>query len=126
MRRLILYSVHSYDCDTAQLMARDRYPATSPDTPTAVVNVQNVLENLGHELLEVGSWLNIMGYARTSPEAGNSKSKANSKSSKGASKPDGRSDAAFIEATMIWTAGGIKLDKYKSSVHEYQQSMAGN
>lgn len=86
-----------------------------------MVNIENVLENVNHELLQVGSWLNIIGYVRTLPIA----RERGPKCSKAISKPEASNPEAVVEATMIWSAGAIKLDKYQSAAREYQQVHSG-
>jgi hypothetical protein len=108
-------SVHAYDGNTARLTIRTRYPATSKDSPTAVVSVQSMLETTKHELLEVGAWLNIIGYVSEDPI------KAAGKETKRVKR---NPRAVFVEAVMIWSAGAIKLDVYESAVKELQQTAA--
>ncbi len=99
------------------IVLRDKHPVTNSTAPTAVVNIENILENINHELLQVGSWVNIMGYVRTSP----ADAARRSKSSRDVPKPKEASQSTVVEATMIWSAGAIKLDKYKSATQEYQK-----
>ncbi|EMC92451.1 hypothetical protein BAUCODRAFT_77748 [Baudoinia panamericana UAMH 10762] len=107
-----LACVHNYDGQTARLTLKDRYPATSPGTPTAIVSIHGVIDGMNHELLETGAWLNVMGYVRSSPP------------DLVTSKPN-RSKTArltYIEATMIWSAGAIKLDVYQAAVTSLQET----
>ena len=99
------------------IVLRDKHPVTNNTAPTAVVSIENILENINHELLQVGSWLNIMGYVRTSPVD----AARWSKSSKDVVKLKEASHPTMVEATMIWSAGAIKLDKYKSATKDYQK-----
>lgn len=116
--RSLVPSIHSYDGRTARLILRDRYPATAKDVPTVIVNVEHVLETLRHDLLETGAWLNIMGYVRPCPDAADAKAHTKPKRTKrkAAQQP------AYVEATMIRSAGAIKLDKYDAAITELQQA----
>ncbi|KAK5120643.1 hypothetical protein LTR85_006001 [Meristemomyces frigidus] len=103
---------------TARVIVRDRYPATAKDVPTAVVSMQNVLESMKHELLEVGSWLNVMGYIRMAP--GNADT-----SEDGAAKRSRRKtqqNFTFVDATMIWSAGAVRVEKYNDALTDLQRA----
>jgi len=110
-------SVQSYHPSEAKIVLRDKYPATTNTAPTAVVSIENILEDISHELLQTGCWLNVIGYVRV-PQVD---SVRRSESSKDVSKPKEASEQALVEATMMWSAGAIKLDKYKSATQEYQK-----
>lgn len=113
---LCCHSIHERDANKAQIILRDKFPTTSSEHPTAVVNIVNILENLNHELLQVGSWVNLMGYVRATPKS----AKHDSKSSKDGDDSRSSSRAVHVEATMMWSAGAIKLDKYRTAAREYQ------
>ena len=74
------------------------------------MKVQNVLENINHQLLEVGAWVNVVGYVTKASES---------------SRANAIPKATLVEAVMIWSAGAIKLDKYKTAVREYQKPLNG-
>lgn len=99
-------SVHSYDPKTAKLMLEDRSAATSSIT-WASVNIENILENISHELLEVGAWINVVGTIRG-----------------GKSRSSKKVPCPAIDATMIWSAGAIKLEEYRSAVEAYRDALS--
>ena len=109
-------SVQSYHPSEAKIVLRDKYPATTTTVPTAVVSIENILEDINHDLLQTGCWLNVVGYVRMPPVD----AARRSKSSKDVSKPKEASQQTIVEATMMWSAGAIKLDMYKSATQEYQ------
>ncbi|KAK4541491.1 hypothetical protein LTR36_007937 [Oleoguttula mirabilis] len=109
---------HAYDGQTARLIIRDRYPATAKDVPTAIVSVQNLLEIMNHELVEVGAWLNIMGYVRALPELVDTPADAGVKRSR----RKALHHTTFVEATMIWSAGVIMVDKYNDVLTDLQRA----
>ena len=82
-----------------------------------MVSVENILENINHDLLQVGSWVNIIGYVRVSPVD----AARRVKSSKVDIKSKEATHPTVVEATMIWSAGAIKLDKYNSAAQDYQK-----
>lgn len=99
-------SVHLYDAETTILVLRDHYPATAP---TVQVKIDNLLESMNHELLQVGSWVNVIGYIRpVAVEAKGSK----------------RSRTTFVDATMLWSAGAVKLNNYSAAVKDYQAAVS--
>lgn len=99
--------VHVYDAKTARLTLRTHYPATAKRSVAAVVSIDNLLETVKYELLEVGAWLNVIGYIRPMP---------------GAERSKGLFQVVFVEATMMWPAGAVKLDRYDVAVQELQET----
>ena len=96
-------------------MVRDKYPATSAKIPTAVVNIESILETANHELLQVGSWLNIVGYVRSAPVV----EFLPSKSSIDVGRQGESGSLVQVDATLVWSAGAIRLDQYKLATREY-------
>lgn len=95
---------------------RDQNASSTLKVKDAVVNVENVLENINHELLQVGAWVNIIGTLRLldgEPRKRHGKSRR--------SKPI---VSLAVDATMIWSAGAIKLDEYRSAVEAYRKPLA--
>lgn len=113
-----ILSIHAYDGQTARLIVRDRYPATTKDVPTAIVSIHNVLASMNHDLLEVGAWLNIVGYIRPLPAATETAADAKVK----LSKRKALSNITFVDATMIWSAGAVKVEKYNDALTELQRA----
>lgn len=113
---LYYHSIHERDANKAQITLRDKFPTATSEHPTAVVNIESILENVNHELLQVGSWVNLMGYVRVAPKSG----KRDLKSAKDVNKSGSSSSPVHVEATMMWSAGAIKLDKYQTAAREYQ------
>ncbi|KAK3707838.1 hypothetical protein LTR37_011840 [Vermiconidia calcicola] len=117
-----LACVHAYSLKQGKLILRDRYPTTTPGAPTAVVSITNVLENTNRELLEVGAWMNVVGYV--------TKSSVPTEAALVASKQDRYQrttkplEPTSVEATMLWSAGAVKLDRYKSAVRGYQKPLS--
>ena len=80
------------------------------DIPSALINIDNVLENADHSMLEVGSWLTVIGYIRQMPNSDGDPKQPPPKTS-------------IVDATMIIPATAVKLDTYNSAVQSYQESM---
>lgn len=110
----VLGCVQEYMIDTATIVLKGEYTAsTSPDL-TVFAGISNVLESVNSELLQVGAWVNIVGYAkpRTLISAPTKKHK---KGSKPLSIPS-------IEVLLIWSAGAVKLTEYQSAVRSFQST----
>ncbi|WPH01795.1 Hypothetical protein R9X50_00464800 [Acrodontium crateriforme] len=105
--------VHSYDVQTATLLLRDHYPATTSDVATAAVNVEHVLDDLDHGLSQVGAWLNVIATVVDATRLGHpffheSDSRAR------------LPNVTFVDASIVWSAGTIKLDQYEATVKAMQ------
>ena len=105
-RSLTKLSVHQYDAADACLTIRDHYPVSAKSTPTAAVHLHALIDGLNHELLQVGAWLNIIGYVRSAPTD---------------VKVSRRARLTFVEATMLWSAGAIRHAKYQAAVDDLQK-----
>ncbi|KAK5115327.1 hypothetical protein LTR62_001527 [Meristemomyces frigidus] len=103
--------VHSRDTNNVHLTLRDHYPSTAKDTPTILVLVDAIKDSLNHELLAVGSWLNVIGYVRSRPNE---------------CKVSRQAQVAFVEAIVMWSAGAIQHNKYQAAVADFQQSLTAS
>jgi len=61
---------------------------------------------LSHDLLETGTWLNVIGYVRAKPSG---------------VKVSRKALVTFVDATMVWSAGAIKVEKYHAAVNGLQE-----
>lgn len=91
---------------------RCSYPATASEVESAIVTVGSVLESLTHDLVQVGAWINVVGYVSRVPSlSGNGPTKT---------RP---SVVPLVDAVMIWSAGAIKLERYEATVKSYQEPL---
>lgn len=95
---LISNSVDEYVAKTATLRLKHNYP-TFTSHIVANVNVDHVLEQVKRQELDVGTWLNVMGYVEQRKEKG-----------------------VFIQAVTIWDADNVDLEAYEKSVEKRKQS----
>lgn len=78
--------------------------------------MENLLESLNHELIAVGSWINVIGYLRPLPKSVvRSADEKSSRSARRHSQP-----AVFVESSMIWSAGSVRMEKYDAALTELQ------
>lgn len=119
-QRLTHLSVDSYDPKTAKLILQDRYASsTTPAVQSATVNVDNILENISRELLEVGAWINVVGTMREAVAI----DRVPSKSGRNRSSKSRKAASPVVDATMIWSAGAIKLEEYRAAVEAYSSAL---
>jgi hypothetical protein len=111
-----MHSIHAYDAKEARIVVQEKFPTTTHGHATAIVTIENILENVNHELLQVGSWVNIVGYVRDESNV----KKRFEKSPNGFDKSKVTGCSANVDATMIWSGGAIKLDQYRRATREYQ------
>lgn len=91
-------SVHDYVVKIATLRLKHKYPASGPST-VANVNVEHVLERLKHHELDIGTWLNVIGYVEHRNEKG-----------------------VFVQAVTVWDAGDVDLEAYEKAIERRKQA----
>ncbi|KAF1917568.1 CST complex subunit Ten1 [Ampelomyces quisqualis] len=93
MKVRFLGCVDNYDVKGGALRLKHQYPASSP-LSTVHVNIVHVLERLKRHELDVGTWLNVIGYV-------------------------GRHERAlFVQAVAVWDAGDVDVEAYEKAVDE--------
>lgn len=110
----VLACVHEYLIDSATLVLKGEYTTASSHEPTAFARIDNVLESIKGEVLQVGAWVNIVGYVRPNTQVPPA-SKKRERSSKALKVPT-------VEVLMIWSAGSINLMKYRSAILSTQST----
>lgn len=65
----------------------------------ANVNVEHVLEQTERQELDVGTWINVLGYVERRKERG-----------------------VFVQAVAIWDAGNVDLSAYESAVAKRKEA----
>lgn len=97
--------VTGYDVHHGILRLAHAYPSNASLSPlssnaTAVVDVTVIVDSLKRDILEVGAWLNVIGYVKEQRQGGNK----------------GGSGSVGVQATMIWAATGVRLGEYEKAV----------
>lgn len=91
-------------------------------TVVAETDIKVILETVKREDLELGAWVNVMGYI-SGIEAARSVDQSSS-----IAKSKQISSAALatvtIQAIMLWNAGAINLADYEKAVHHRLQAQA--
>jgi hypothetical protein len=105
-------SVEHYDVSKGTLLLKHNHPP-SKEPVVAHVNIDIVLETLKSSSLQVGTWLNIVGYVTKNSVP----STVCRETEEGTSlKPE--SKVAFVQAIVLWEAVAVKLDAYERAVQD--------
>lgn len=92
---LICCSVDDYIVKQATLRLKHNHPVS--DSPKTVnVNVEHVLESISRHEVDVGSWINVIGYVEQQR----------------------RSKDVHVQAIAIWDAGDVDLEAYQKAVEK--------
>ncbi|KAF2653608.1 hypothetical protein K491DRAFT_717901 [Lophiostoma macrostomum CBS 122681] len=84
--------VDKYSITTATLRLTHNHPPSSPPR-AAHVNIDHVLESIKRKEIDVGSWINVIGYVERRKEKG-----------------------IFVQAITVWDAGNVDLEAYQKAV----------
>ncbi|KAL1962488.1 hypothetical protein VTN77DRAFT_9609 [Rasamsonia byssochlamydoides] len=107
--------VSRYDISTGRLILEHKYPTTSKTTTTSTttvpVDINLLLETVKAEDLQVGAWLNVLGYVRE-----NSSKDDDSRNHDRAS-----NSAIYVEAVMIVPAGPVNVGEYERILRDAQE-----
>lgn len=85
-------SVNQYHEPTASVFVFHHFPSQGPHT--AQVDISQLLDTIDRQNLQIGAWLNIIGYI--TPSASKSRSK--------------------VQAITLWSAGAINLQQYETAL----------
>ena len=110
--------IDAYDSRRGVLELLHSYPSTAKTTVVAEIDVNIILETVKREDLELGAWVNVMGYV-TEHRADRSVTKA----LKGTENVPSEKAIMAIQAIMLWNAGSINLANYEKAVSQRLQSM---
>ncbi|KAF2201183.1 hypothetical protein GQ43DRAFT_480920 [Delitschia confertaspora ATCC 74209] len=108
--------VDDYDVHGAALALTHRHSSSSPAV-VAIVNIQHVLQSIKREDMEVGAWINVMGYVME--DQGRTVGAVPRILSSGKAKPE---KYVRVQALTVWSAGDVDLDSYTDAVLQRQSS----
>ena len=83
---------------TATLRLKHDYPVSSPP-PIANVDIHHVLERITQHEVDVGTWLNVIGYVERTTKKG-----------------------VFVQAVAVWDAGNVDLVAYEKAVEKRNEA----
>ena len=78
---------------TATLKLKHDHPVHNPPK-TAHVSIEHVLETIKYESVDVGSWINVIGYIERV-----------------------QGNRIYVQAVSVWDAGNVNLEAYQQAVN---------
>jgi hypothetical protein len=103
------------------------------------VDVSTILSELNHELVAVGSWINVIADVKipSAPASTRASSRIASATKSPAAAAASSSTAAaaaaaaarrrqrpsLVQATMLWSAGAVDVKDYETAVRQFQVSL---
>ncbi|KAI4844190.1 hypothetical protein E4T44_06338 [Aureobasidium sp. EXF-8845] len=88
-----LKSVNQYHESTAILSLFHNFPAPQ-NRHTVQIDISQILDTFQHQNLQIGAWLNVIGYI--TPSRSRSRSK--------------------VQAILVWSAGAVNLQQYETAL----------
>ncbi|KAF2133692.1 hypothetical protein P153DRAFT_419600 [Dothidotthia symphoricarpi CBS 119687] len=85
--------IDEYVVTTGTLRLKHNYPPASQPT-VANVDIEHVLERIKPHEMDVGTWINIIGYVERPKEK----------------------KGVFVQAIAVWDAGNVDLELYQKAV----------
>ena len=99
--------MNAYDVAAAKLTLAHHYPQERQQAAVVFVDITTILESINNHDLQIGAWLNVIGYVQHHPNQAKGKHMLLTY------------DASEVQAIMVWNAGAIK-------VHQYEQALAAD
>ncbi|KAG8529421.1 uncharacterized protein KY384_006058 [Bacidia gigantensis] len=113
--------VTAYKTESGVLRLQHSYPSSQSRTIVALVDVNLVLENSKREDLEIGSWVNVIGYVeKTTKEKEAAHNTSDERERKLNSDPNRNRmiDEISVQAVMLWNAGALKITEYEKALEQ--------
>ena len=107
---MLFSSVVAYDVSRGTLVVEHAYPQNTLAPLRTTVDVNLVLETLPTQHLEIGGWLNVIGYVRRN------QSKVGKRSF---------GEVIVIQALLLWSAGPIKVGEYERALSRRKNEREG-
>lgn len=116
--------VTRYNVSTGTLDLQHAYPSP-PHTPAvALVDVNVILESLTREDMQVGAWVNVMGYVEGVLKEGRRRQgqaqekRALAREGRRGELEEPKAVRVKVQAIMLWSAGGVKIGEYERILEE--------
>lgn len=113
-----------YTVSTGVLELQHAYQPPLKIPTVALVDVNVILESLRREDMQVGAWVNVVGYVEGVLKDGKKENrqaqgKTVSVKGNGDSVREGpRVAMVRVQAVMLWSAGGVKIGEYERTLEE--------
>ncbi|MCJ1450745.1 hypothetical protein MMC28_001079 [Mycoblastus sanguinarius] len=106
--------VTKYTLSTGTLELQHTYPPPPAINVIALVDVTLLLEGLKREDMQVGEWVNVVGYVEEIIKEGKRK-RVDERDGDGGT---GRVRRVRVKAVMLWSAGGVRIGDYERAMEE--------
>lgn len=73
------------------------------------MDINNILDSVNRNDLQVGAWLNVLGYVRSETQRGDGPV------------PPSPANHIYIEALMIFAAGALHIGEYEKALRDMQE-----
>ncbi|KAK2763841.1 hypothetical protein FQN54_009459 [Arachnomyces sp. PD_36] len=104
--------VTNYDVQTGTLTLEHHYPHTTPKPATIPVDITLLLESIKSSDLQVGAWLNVLGYVREKEKDKNNRTTSHRAS-------NASRESIYIEAVMVFPAGSFHIGEYERVLQDW-------
>lgn len=109
----VMCHVLAYSEKSGELLVEHNYPRDVSFTPAtkAMIDMNLILETIHPEVLQTGSWINIIGYTRQKPDQRFRHSKA-VRTRVAGGLPE-------VQAVLAWSAGAVRVDNYEKTIERH-------
>lgn len=106
-------SVINYDVPHGILKLKHHYPKNLSMPPLIEVDTRHILPTAPQELLQVGSWINVVGYVRPPSPI------VEGRDAHGAAQ---RADVPLVQAILAWMTGPLDIGEYERVLAEQKEA----
>ena len=101
-----------YDVSTGTLILEHNHPLGAPEPAVINVDINLLLETVKSTDLQVGAWLNVVGYVRY---------RSSAVVERGSATSPFEMRSIYVEAVMIWAAGAVRIGEYERVVRDCKE-----
>jgi hypothetical protein len=107
--------VVNYEVRSAYLHVEHRFVPDATPSLSNAVEITQVLETIKSTDLQAGSWLNVIGYVRSSPASKNKRKRAEEPAPI-------LLPQVVVQAILIWNAGAVSISEYERTLSHQQEA----
>ena len=104
-------SIVEYHIDKGHILLEHAYPTEASPVPSIWIDVSLVLENTKSTSLAPGTWVNVIGYVRSTRQTRR----------KSGSHLQNVAQTGSLQAVLIWDAGAVRIGDYEYSLEEQRR-----
>lgn len=105
--------VIDYDSNTGQLTVEHNYPRSADvELPkSAGVNINLILNTIKIDVLQAGSWINVIGYVRHAPLPKTQHTRS--------ARMLSAQRQPTVQAVLVWSAGALRVEEYEKTLEDH-------